>query len=122
MLHPKVSQRRAKTLSTSLFLIGLAIVSLTETWWPGMMLVVGIPLALRQYLLGHIYDACLSLAVFCGAFFVAGAGSTWEVVLPVLFIIAAIYILIQEFLNPALTTEAEDEESTSCEITEDEED
>lgn len=122
MAHPKVSQRRAKTLSSSLFLIGLAIVSLTETWWPGMMLVIGIPLALRQYLLGHTYDACLSLVIFCGAFFVAGFNVSWEVILPVLFIIAAIYTLAGEFLNPALTTEAEDEESTSYEIKEDEED
>ena len=122
MAHPKVSQRRAKTLSSALFLIGLAIVSLTQNFWPGMMLVIGIPLAVRQYLLGHIYDAALSLVIFCGAYFVAGFNVSWEVVLPVLFIIAALYILIQEFFNPALTTEAEDEESLRNEITEDDKD
>ena len=120
MAHPKVSQRRAKTLATSLFLIGLAIASLTNSWWPGIMLVIGIPLALRQYLLGHVYDASLSIAVFCGAFFFANFDISWQVILPIVFMIAALYILIQEFLNPALTTEAEDEESLSNEIMEDE--
>ena len=122
MAHPKVSQRRAKTLASSLFLIGLAIVSLTQAFWPGMMLVIGLPLALRQYLLGHTYDSMLSLVIFVGAFLVAGLDVSWEVILPILFIIAAIYILIQEFFNPALTTEAEDEESLNQEIQEDDED
>ncbi len=121
MAHPKVSQKRAKTLSSALFLIGLAIVSLTNNWWPGMMLVIGIPLALRQYLLGRNYDALLSLVIFTGTFIIAGFDVSWEVILPILFILAALYILIREFCNPYSTTVAEDEESLSYEIEEDEE-
>jgi len=120
MAHPKVSQKRAKTLSSALFLIGLAIASLTSNWWPGMMLVIGIPLALRQYLLGRNYDAVLSLVIFSGTFIIAGFDVSWEVILPILFILAALYILIGEFCNPYSTTVAEDEESLSYEIEEDE--
>ncbi len=121
MAHPKVPQKRAKNLSAALFLIGLAIVSLTGSWWPGVMLAIGIPLALRQYLLGRFYDAFLSLVIFIGIFLAANLDFSWQVLLPVLFIIAAIYILIREFCNPYDTTEAEDEESLSLEITEEDE-
>jgi hypothetical protein len=85
------------------------------------MLAIGIPLALRQYLLGRFYDAGLSLVIFGGAFFAAHFDFSWEVLLPVLLLIAALYILIREFCNPYDTTVAEDEESLSLEITEEDE-
>ncbi|MBM3193847.1 MAG: hypothetical protein FJZ59_06430 [Chlamydiae bacterium] len=122
MAHPKMSIRRAKNLSSALFLIGLAIISLTNSWWPGIMLVIGIPLALRQFLLGRKYDAILSLVIFCGAFIVATFDVSWQILLPVLFIMGAVYILIKEFCDPYPTTEAEEEESLSYEIEEDDED
>ena|SRR3990167_2821890 len=122
MAHPKVSQKRADAISASLFLIGLAIVFLTNSFWPGMMLVIGIPLALKQFLLGRVYDSLLSLVVFVGIFCVSGFSIPWDVLLPVIFIVAALYIILREFCNPYPTTEAEDEESLNHEITEDEDD
>ncbi len=119
MAHPKVSQKRAEAISSSLFLVGLAIVFLTQSFWPSMMLVIGIPLALRQYLLGRTYDALLSLVIFGGVFCVSGLDISWEIILPVLFVTAAIYTIAREFCNPYPTTEAEDEESLNHEITED---
>ena len=60
MHTPLVSRRRAKVLSFAIFLIGLAIVSYLNIWWPGIMLAIGIPLAMRQYLLGrHLRHARL---------------------------------------------------------------
>lgn len=120
MAHPKTSLRRAKNFSSALFLVGLAIVSFTETWWPGMMLVIGIPLALRQYLFGRNYDALLSLVVFGGIFIASGFNISWEILLPVLFTVAALYILGREFFTPYPTTEPEDEESLSYEISDNE--
>lgn len=122
MAHPKVSQRRARALSSSLFLVCLAVVSFSGAWWPNIMLAIGIPLALRQYLLGRVYDMFLSLAIFGGAYIVAGYQISWEILLPVLFSIGAIYILVREFLNPYPTSEDEDEESLNLEIAESDED
>lgn len=119
MSHPRVSQKRAKAISSSLFLVGLAILTFTGRWWPGIMLVIGIPLALRQFLLGKTYDMCLSLIIFVGAFIATGYEVSWEVVLPVMFITGAIYILFAEFWGPDHPDEAEDEESLSKEIEED---
>jgi predicted membrane protein len=118
MAHPKTSFKRAHSISSALFLIGLAIISFTNTWWPGVMLVIGLPLALRQYLAGQTYDAILSLFVFVGFFVVAGFDISWEILAPVLFLTAGLYILLREFFTSSNHTIAEEEESLSHEIEE----
>ena len=107
MAMPMTSKKKAQALSTALFLIGLAILIFTEAWWPGIMLAVGLPLALRQYLLGRPYDMCISLLVFLGTFITVQFDIRWRVFLPILFTIGAIYILCREFISP--DEEEEDE-------------
>lgn len=114
-----VSRKRAKVLSTALLLVGLAIVSYLQAWWPGIMLVVGIPTALRQYLLGRYYDMIVSLFVFIGVFVTVQFNISWEVLLPVLFAIGGLYILLREYLESKEETLAEEDEDTNKEIEED---
>ena len=118
MAHPKVSYRRAKAISGSLFLIGAAILLLTDNWWPNILLVIGIPLAIRHYLLGRTYDMFLSLAIFGGGFIASGWDIKWDILAPVILVIAALYMLAREFFDPELYSEAEDEESLNREIDE----
>lgn len=118
MLHPITSKKKAQALSTALFLLGLAVVAVTETWWPGIMLAVGLPLALRQYLLGRTYDMCISLLVFLGTFITVEFDITWRVFLPILFTIGAIYVLCREFMAPDDEDEAEKDEDIQHEIEE----
>lgn len=118
MANALTSKKRAKAISVALFLIGLAIISYLAAWWPGIMLVVGIPLALRQYLLGRHYDMGISLFVFVGVFVTVQFNISWEILLPILFAIGGIYVLCREFLesNEPL---AEEEEDINHEIEED---
>jgi predicted membrane protein len=104
--QPMTSKKKAHALSTALFLIGLVVLVVMEVWWPGIMLVVGLPLALRQYLLGRTYDMCISLLVFLGTFITVQFDITWRIFLPILFTIGAIYVLCREFMSP----EEEEEE------------
>ena len=106
MANPIASKKKAQALSTALFLLGLAILIFTEAWWPGIMLAVGFPLALRQYLLGRTYDMCISLLVFVGTFITVQFDISWRIFLPILFTIGAIYVLCREFL---IFDEEEDE-------------
>lgn len=114
-----VSRKRAKALSVALFLIGLAIVSYMGAWWPGIMLAVGIPLALRQYLLGRHYDMMVSLFVFIGVFVTVQFNISWEILLPVLFALGGVYILFREYLESTEETLEEEEEDINQEIEED---
>ncbi len=118
MSHPRVSYRRAKAISSSAFLIAIAFLLFTNQWWPGVLLAIGLPLAIRHFLLGRMYDMFLTIAIFGGGFLVSGYDIEWEVLAPVILVIAAIYMIAREFLDPEISTEAEDEESLSHEIDE----
>lgn len=117
--HPFTSRKKAHALSTAIFLIGLAALIFTDLWWPGIMLVIGLPLALRQYLLGRTYDMIITLLVFVGTFVTVQFDISWRVFLPILFSLGAIYILFREFFGPDETTEEEKEEDFNHEIEED---
>lgn len=117
--HPITSKKKAQTLSTALFLIGLATLIFTDAWWPGIMLIIGLPLALRQYLLGRTYDTMVTLLVFIGTFVTVQFDISWRVFLPILFTLGALYILFREFFGPDETTEDEKEEALNHEIEED---
>lgn len=117
-MRPLVSKRRAQALFTALFFIGLAVVSFLDAWWPGIMLAVGIPLALRQYLLGRVYDTGITLLVFVGTFVTAQFDISWKILLPFLFSMGAFYILIKEFISPGETPEDEKEEDLNHELEE----
>lgn len=116
--HPITSKKKAQALSTALFLIGLATLIFTEAWWPGIMLIVGLPLALRQYLLGRTYDMMMTLLVFVGTFVTVQFDISWRIFLPILFTLGALYILFREFFGPDETTEEEKEEELNHEIEE----
>ena len=119
MMHPPlVSKRRAQAIFTALFFIGLAIISYMDIWWPGIMLAVGIPLALRQYLLGRLYDMGITLLVFVGAFVTAQFDISWKVLLPFLFAVGAFYVFMKEFVYPGEEPEDEKEEDLNHEIEE----
>jgi hypothetical protein len=117
--RPIASRKRAQILSTTLFLIGLAILSFTGVFWPGIMLITGLSVALRQFLLGRRYDMMVTLLVFIGTFITVQFDISWQVFLPTLFSIGAIYLLFKEFCSPDETTEEEKEEELNCEIKED---
>ncbi len=119
MAHPIVSHKKAKALSTALLLFGLAALTITEAWWPGIMLVIGIPLALRQYLLGRPHDMAVTLLIFAGTFVLVEYDLPWRFFLPTIFSVAAIYILFREYLESQGETEEEKDEDINHEIEED---
>lgn len=116
--HPLVCKKKAKAYSFALFLLGLAIVSYLQAWWPGIMLAIGIPLAIRQCLLGRYYDMLLSLIIFVGTFITAQLEISWEVILPVIFTLGAIYIFVREYLESDAAPLDEEEEDLNEEIEE----
>src|SRR3990170_7958888 len=110
MANQILSQKKAKTLSLALFLIGLALISFFDYWWPGIMLAVGVPVAVRQYLLGKYYDVAVSCIVFLGVFITVQFNVPWKLLLPILFVIGAIYIFFRDFVESKEESEVEREE------------
>lgn len=110
MAKPLIAKNKVEALSTALFLIGLATLFFIESWWPGIMLVVGLPLALKQFLQRRIHDALLTLFVFVGFFTIAQFNISWKILIPILFIMGAVYILCKEWVK---SETGEDEENMS---------
>ncbi len=110
MAKALVSQKAAKRLSFAVFLIGLAIITYLRSWWPGIMLGLGIPLAFRQYLLGRRYDMGVSLFVFIGVFVTVYFKISWEILLPILFTTGGIYLFFREYVESSTQPEEEIEE------------
>ncbi len=117
MAHPKISRKKAAAISFAVFLIILAIITLTDYWWPGIMLLIGIPLAIKQFFSGRKYDMAITLFVFLGVFVTVQFQIPWKYLLPVLFTVGGIYILFRELFIKS-TTEPEIEESINKEIEE----
>lgn len=118
MSHPLTSHKRAQALSAVVFLLGLVIIIWTDAWWPGIMLALGLSIALRQYLLGRTYDMMISLLVFVGTFITVQFDISWRIFLPILFTLGAIYVLVREFFEENALTETEMEEDINHEIEE----
>jgi hypothetical protein len=89
-----------------------------DFWWPGIMLAIGLPLALRQYLLGRTYDTIVTLLVFIGTFVTVEFDISWKVFLPIIFSLGAIYILLREAFEDTPPPEPEQEEELNHEIEE----
>lgn len=81
------------------------------------MIVIGVPLALKQFLNGRYSDAAMSLFVFVGFFIIAQFNISWKILIPILFIMAAVYILCKEWVKEE--TGEETEEETTIDVDED---
>lgn len=117
MTKPLVSRHKADKFGLASFLLGLAVLSFLNSWWPGIALVFGLSLAIRRLFEGKYYDALLSLVIF-GGIFAAVAYNFTSVT--VIFVIAAIVVLFRAFSNQA-EDEIEEEENLEKEIEEDRE-
>ncbi len=103
---------KADRYAFACFLLGLAVLSYTGSWWPGLLIPVGIALAVRSLLMGRRYDAFLNLLVFAGIF--ASVQWDWAWV-SALFATAGLVLLFQTFLNTP-NDEIESEEELEKEI------
>ena len=118
-MKKQASLKKTNGISTGVLLISLGILAFLNSWWPGILIVLGVSLGLRQYLLGRYYDMGFSFLIFFGLFIIIITPLPFNFLVPILFILAGIYMLCREFLIPDPTTEIEEEEEIELEIEED---
>ena len=85
------------------------------------MLVIGIPLALWQYLQGRHYDMGITLFVFLGAYVTVQFDIQWEIFLPILFTIGGIYVFFREW-QESKSAEEEERDDKKKELEEEDDD
>ncbi len=120
MAKPLLIRKRAKVVALIVFILALVIVTYTGAWWPGIMLAVGLPLAIWQYLQGRTWDVAISLFVFVGAWLTVQFNIKWRYFLPVLFATGGIYIFFREWIQSKWAKEEEFDEDKDSTIEDDE--
>ena len=118
MYRQFISQKKATSLGFAAFLIGLSIISINRTWWPDIMIVVGVALGLKNFLLRKFYDAGLVLFIFLGVFLSEKFASENSYFLPVLLITSSMFVLVREYVESKLLPEDQKEEDLNHEIEE----
>ena len=96
MAKPLMSHKKANSISMGIFLICLGVLVFTNTWWPGILLALWATVVSRQYLEGRVYPALITTIVFVGLFVLAFFKS-YQIFLPVLLVIAGIFLVIREY-------------------------
>ena len=99
MARPIMGKKTAHALSFVLFAIGIAALAYFQIWWPALILVLGLPIALKHYLCGEFFDAFLSLFIFFGLFITFQWQIKLNILLPIFFTISGIYIFFREFIG-----------------------
>ena len=105
-----LSIKKARAFSLAAFLLGLGVISFGNSFWPEVMVVIGVALAIRQALLRKFYEALLSLFIFIGIFFTQKFDSAPKVILAVLFFTGALFLLIREYIETKELPEDQKEE------------
>ncbi len=108
-MRPILSKKRSQVISSAILLVGFAILVFTNAWWPGIMLVLGAALAVKQFLRGRILDMGVSIAAFGGFFVISQFQISWQILVPILLIFAAVYIVCKEWVVSMMDHKTEEE-------------
>lgn len=97
MKYIVLSRKKIDALANALLLIGLGVLLYTNLWWPGILLVVWASLGLKQWLTNRKFDLIITSVILWGLFIASYLDLKWNVLIPVLFFLGALYIIFREF-------------------------
>ena len=110
MAIPNFSKRKSNAIANGVFLAAIGVLLYTNLWWPGLLIAIWWSLATRQFLCQRTYDLIISSIILLGLFIVTIFHFSWDILMPVLFVVGGIYIIFREYFF------AEDEEDISEKI------
>ena len=93
------SQKSIQIATLALFFIGIVLLLYFGKWWPGILVVIGLPLAFKQALEKRRSASLLTLVTFLGLFSVAQFDISWKMILTILLTMTALYILCKEWFE-----------------------
>lgn len=96
-----LSDMAASIVAGVVFVLVAIIAFLLNFFWAGLVLALGIALALRQFLMIEIYEAILTLVVFGFTFILYQFNLMWGVLVPapLLAAAAALFLLLREIFK-----------------------
>jgi len=95
-------QKRASSISGGIFLIGLGVLFLTNWWWPGILVVIGLSGGAELIFRGQITKGLGTMAFFCAIpiiwAVVQSTNISWGIIGPFILIALGVILLVKVFL------------------------
>lgn len=86
----------ANAIGSVVLAIGLCFMAYFDSWWPALALVLGASVFARQFLRRRFYDATITACIFGGLYAAFTTSLPWTLLMPVIFVVAAITNLFRE--------------------------
>lgn len=84
-------------IAGGVFLIGLGFLALTGTWWPGILIVIGLAACADRMFVGNYLQGLLALAFFVGVSIFSTLQVQWHILGPFIFISLGLIVLVKAF-------------------------
>jgi len=91
------SQREGNGVAGALLLIGLGVLIVSNWWWPGIMVVLGIAIGTGLISEGKVVPGLVAAAIFFGIPFLTELHVSWETFGPVILIGLGVIALAKSF-------------------------
>jgi hypothetical protein len=113
-----LSHKKTKAFSFALLFVGLAFLAFFQTFWPWILLVIGVVLGFRSFAYGKIYEAIFNFSTFAILTFTYESPFSWSIVLPIILVIAAIFEVYKAFIDETTLSTQESIEDKQHELEE----
>lgn len=94
-----MKRSKADAIGNGVFLIFLGVLFYMNWWWPGILVAIWAALATRQLFTGRMQDFLLTSILLLSLFLVAFFNLSWNLLMPILFVLAGGYLVFREFLS-----------------------
>ncbi len=93
------TKRTKSGIAGGIFLIGLGVLILTGSWWPGLMFVIGLALAADRAFRGNYAQAVTAFAVCSAIAVISATDIPWNIFGPFILISLGAVVLAQGVLS-----------------------
>jgi len=93
------TKRTKSGIAGGIFLIGLGMLMVTGSWWPGLMFVLGLALAADRAFRGNYLQALTAFAVCSAIALLSAADIPWNIFAPFILISLGAVVLAQGILS-----------------------
>jgi hypothetical protein len=95
-----VNTKRTKSgIAGGILLIGLGVLITIGSWWPGIMIVLGLAIGADRAFRGYYVQALMAFAVFSAIALIAAANVPWKIFGPFILVSLGAVILVQGVLS-----------------------
>jgi hypothetical protein len=93
------TKRTKSGIAGGIFLIGLGVLVMTGSWWPGIMLVIGLSIAADRAFRGNYVQALTAFAICSVIGLASSVDIPWNIFGPFILISLGVVILVQAFVS-----------------------